>query len=125
MPREPAAAVRFSPERPPELPGQETHKPFLFTYELSTSITLNYDAYRTAKRISEMVLTLLRTMEGLRLKDIAITSRFVNVNYVLLQLEDVLERALTEAGYAPEDGSGCVHFFRTKVGNRRGWQWCM
>jgi hypothetical protein len=42
-------------------------------------------------------------------------SRFVNANLVLLQLEDVLERALTEAGYAPEDGSGCVHLFRTKV----------
>ena len=45
----------------------------------------------------------------------SIDSRFVNANRVLLQLEDVLERALTEAGYAPEDGSGCVHLFRTKV----------
>lgn len=73
MPRAPAAAVRFSPERPPEPPGNATHKPYLFTYELSTSATLNYDAYRTARRIAEMVLTLLRTMDGLRLKDIAIT----------------------------------------------------
>lgn len=47
-------------------------------------------------------------------------SRFVNVNLVLLQLEDVLERALTEAGYAPEDGSGCVHLFRTKVSRSVG-----
>jgi hypothetical protein len=49
------------------------HKPFLFTYELSASTTLNYDAFRTAQRISNMVLALLQTMDGLRLKDIAIT----------------------------------------------------
>lgn len=71
MPRPPDVAVRPSPELP--VARNQTHKPYLFTYELSTSATLNYDAYRTARRISEMVLTLLRTMDGLELKDIAIT----------------------------------------------------
>ena len=71
MPRPPDVAVRPSPEL--TLARNQTHKPYLFTYELSTSATLNYDAYRTARRISDMVLTLLRTMEGLQLKDIAIT----------------------------------------------------
>lgn len=74
MPREAAAAVLPSPEKPAAAPGRnETDKPFLFTYELSTSSTLNYDAYRTARRISKMVLAMLGTMEGLQLKDIAIT----------------------------------------------------
>jgi len=35
----------------------------------------------------------------------------------------VLERALTEAGYAPADGSGCVHLFRTKVTDRKSINW--
>ena len=74
MPRAPAVAVRPSPEMAARADHNATaHKPYLFTYELSASTTLNYDAYRTANRISEMVLALLRTMDGLRLKDVAIT----------------------------------------------------
>lgn len=68
-----AATTTFQSQLNHTAAGPPEHKPFLFTYELSTSTTLNYDAYRTAKRISEMVLALLGTMEGLRLKDIAIT----------------------------------------------------
>lgn len=45
------------------------------------------------------------------------------MNLILLQLEDVLERALAEAGYAPSDGSGCVHLFRTKVTDRKSINW--
>lgn len=45
------------------------------------------------------------------------------MNLILLQLEDVLERVLTENGYAPPDGSGCVHLFRTKVTDRKSINW--
>lgn len=40
----------------------------------------------------------------------------------MLQLEDVLERALTENGYALPEG-GCVHLFRTKVTDRKSINW--
>lgn len=57
--------------------ARRLNKPYLFTYVQSSSTVQNYDAYRTACRIAEMVLVLLRTMDGLRLRDIAITSRWV------------------------------------------------
>ncbi len=117
------APVKPSPEMTDPVQRRQ-NKPYLFTYVQSSSTVQNYDAYRTACRISEMVLTFLRSPElpGLRLQDIAITSRFVNVNLILLQLEDVLERVLVENGYALPEG-GCVHLFRTKVTDRKSINW--
>ena len=68
--------VKPSPEMT-DLSARGRHKPYLFTYVQSSSTVQNYDAYRTACRIAEMVLVLLKTMEGLTLRDIAITSRYV------------------------------------------------
>ena len=42
----------------------QSHKPYLFPYVQSSSTVQNYDAYRTACRIAEIVLTLLDTYKG-------------------------------------------------------------
>jgi hypothetical protein len=85
--------VKPSPEMT-DLSARRRHKPYLFTYVQSSSTEQNFDAYRTACRIAEMVLVLLRTMGGLRLRDIAITSRWV------------LTRGEGEGG--KEGGADCV-----------------